>query len=71
MKPSRRPDREHQGSEFDAVSFWLLLLFIATFFGIAAEQSRNARHAKQVETTAAVRAFPLTNPATSSSEDRR
>ncbi len=28
------------GSESDIVSFWLLLLFVAVFFGIAAEESR-------------------------------
>ena len=31
---------DREGSESDVVSFWLLLLFIATFFGIAAEEAR-------------------------------
>jgi hypothetical protein len=33
-------DRERQNLESDAVSFWLLLLFVVTFFGIAAEEAR-------------------------------
>lgn len=33
-------DHDREGSESDVVSFWLLLLFIATFFGIAAEEAR-------------------------------
>lgn len=35
-----RADHDREGSESDVVSFWLLLLFIATFFGIAAEEAR-------------------------------
>ena len=35
---SHGPDRRDADS--DVVSFWLLLLFIATFFGIAAEEAR-------------------------------
>lgn len=35
---SNRPNRPDGDS--DVVSFWLLLLFIATFFGIAAEEAR-------------------------------
>jgi hypothetical protein len=31
---------EELGRESDILSFWLLLLFIAVFFGIAAEESR-------------------------------
>lgn len=29
-----------QGGDSDIVSFWLLLLFVAVFFGIAAEEAR-------------------------------
>lgn len=32
--------QEPEASESDIVSFWLLLLFVAVFFGIAAEEAR-------------------------------
>lgn len=31
---------EQVGNESDIVSFWLLLLFVAVFFGIAAEEAK-------------------------------
>ena len=34
-------DTESAGSESDVLSFWLLLLFVAVFFGIAAEEARS------------------------------
>lgn len=41
QKPAQRHDNnERTGNESDIVSFWLLLLFIAVFFGIAAEEAR-------------------------------
>lgn len=33
-------DSREFGSESDILSFWLLLLFVAVFFGIAAEEAR-------------------------------
>lgn len=36
--PNSTPERADADS--DVISFWLLLLFIATFFGIAAEEAR-------------------------------
>jgi hypothetical protein len=35
-----RDARPNGDADSDVVSFWLLLLFIATFFGIAAEEAR-------------------------------
>jgi hypothetical protein len=35
-----RDARTNGDADSDVVSFWLLLLFIATFFGIAAEEAR-------------------------------
>lgn len=35
-----RDARPNVDTDSDVVSFWLLLLFIATFFGIAAEEAR-------------------------------
>ena len=32
---------ESVGSESDVLNFWLLLLFVAVFFGIAAEEARS------------------------------
>ncbi|MBN8541792.1 MAG: hypothetical protein J0L82_15485 [Deltaproteobacteria bacterium] len=37
---SNRDARTNGDADSDVVSFWLLLLFIATFFGIAAEEAR-------------------------------
>ena len=40
-KLARKDNQEEPvGSESDIVSFWLLLLFVAVFFGIAAEEAR-------------------------------
>jgi hypothetical protein len=38
--PKYNEDHERESNDSDVVSFWLLLLFIATFFGIAAEEAR-------------------------------
>lgn len=39
-KIKQNPKSTAHGSESDIVSFWLLLLFVAVFFGIAAEEAR-------------------------------
>lgn len=40
------------GTEFDSLSFLLLLLFVATFFGFAAEENRRSTTSKpKIETT--------------------
>ncbi|MDX9731701.1 MAG: hypothetical protein RBT63_08020 [Bdellovibrionales bacterium] len=40
--PVQRKNKQSTGEgESDAVSLWLILLFVATFFGIAAEESRH------------------------------
>lgn len=40
-------------ADSDVVSFWLLLLFIATFFGIAAEEARRPTMFQSTSTSAA------------------
>lgn len=39
-KPNSNPQKVEHAGDSDIVSFWLLLLFIALFFGIAAEEAR-------------------------------
>lgn len=40
LTPKSHENHERESNDSDVVSFWLLLLFIATFFGIAAEEAR-------------------------------
>ena len=52
----RARDAGEFGSESDIVSFWLLLLFVAVFFGIAAEEAHGPLFTSSTRATQA----PLT-----------
>lgn len=49
------------GHESDFVSFWLLLLFIAAFFGIATEGARRPLFTSETKATYDVRANAIQN----------